>query len=230
MHLGLSRTRLTTGQITEEEFEEHRATMEAISQYVRFVALPFDRDGADQGSRERYRGAANMRNLDVVQAIASDIGCDIFIADLWQRCLVDLGVEQELRALYRQQAMAEELRCHFILVHQINLKQMGQRADKRPTPDSLKGTGGYYEIANTVLATHRPALFKAVPDDVLEIDVLKQRQGKSLLAIEFAWDADTGIISGGKDVPYEVSSEAASEGPIDGFVNKNGGGKWKGRR
>jgi len=46
---------------------------------------------------------------------------------------------------------------------------------------------------------------------VLEVDVLKQRRGPWPLAVEFDWDGERGLITGGRPIPYEQPGES-SEG------------------
>jgi replicative DNA helicase len=204
LSLDWSRSMLTEGLLNEEQLEVLAERMAQISRQVRFLANPF---------RRRTGGkASNERNLDLIQGYLADAGCDVFVADLWKRCLAEVRPEDEEEALYRQQAMCEEMGVHAILVQQQRLKDVEQRPDKRPTREGIKGSGAWTEVADNVLGVHRPALWKPVPDDVLEVVVLKQRYGKWPLAVEFGWDPDKGAITGGRAVEYDQPAARDEQG------------------
>lgn len=202
MSLGWSRAKLyTPGALSEEEMLTLEARMRAIGTgsvgakkagWVRFMGNPFGR-GTSSGKE------SNERNLDVVQGYIADSGCDVVFFDLWERCLVRDEPQEEKRALFRQQAILEELNVHGVLLAQLAKAQEGQR----PTMAGIKGSGGWYEIGDNILGVHRPYLWKPVPDNILEISILKQRQGVAPLAVELDWDADRGMISGGRSIEYE---------------------------
>jgi replicative DNA helicase len=223
LSLDWSRSMLTEGLFDEEKLRVLEERMRLISRRVRFLANPFRRRSGAKPSNER--------NLDAVQGYLADSGCDVFVADLWKRCLVETRPEDEEEALYRQQAMAEEMGVHCILVQQQRSKEVEQRVDKRPTREGIKGSGAWTEVPDNILGVHRPALWKPVPDDVLEIDVLKQRYGKWPLAVEFGWDPDKGAITGGRSIEYDQPAARDEEGgnPIDKMVAKPREGKGKRR-
>jgi archaellum biogenesis ATPase FlaH len=198
--LGLPRV----GVQNNEELRAVETKMLEISKYVTFLKNPFrKRDGTKR---------SNERHLDLVFGYIADSGCDVFVADLWKRCLVDARPEDEEEALIAQQAMVEELGVHAVLLQQQRLKDVEMRADKRPTREGIKGSGAWVEVADTILGVHRPALWKAVTDNVIEVDVLKQRYAKWPIAVEFDWDPERGTIANGRTVEYEMSAgRAASE-------------------
>lgn len=204
--LGWSRSKLQTGagpsgaSLTEEELGKLAATMRSVGKTVRFMKNPFRRSVGEKRSNEK--------NLDLVQNIIADSGCEVFIADLWRRCLVNSKPEEEEEALFRQQAMVEEMRVHAIIVHQQRFKDLEQRPDKRPTREGMKGSGAYVEVADTMIGVHRPSLFKRVDDNTLEVFILKQRYGKWPLGIEFDWNAEYGSIDGGRSIEYDQPGES----------------------
>ncbi len=205
--LNWSRSKLQTGvsqlgpgPITEDELEQLQLVMIQIGQMIRFVKNPFRRNAGEKRS--------NDRNLDIVQSIIQDSGCEVFIADLWARCLASRKPEDEEEALFRQQAMCEEMRVHAIIVHQQRFKDLEMRPDKRPTREGMKGSGAYVEVADTMIGVHRPSLFKRVDDTTLEVFILKQRFGKWPLGIEFDWNAEYGSIDGGRSIPYDAPGES----------------------
>lgn len=210
--LGWSRTALMQGQLSEEHLAVLRDRMVVLLRYVQFFPNPF--------RKQSGKKASNERNLDIVQQAIADSHCDVFVGDLWKRCLVKADPEDEEEALYRQQAICEEQQVHAILVQQQRLKDIEARPDKRPTREGVKGSGAWVEVADNMIGVHRPALWKPVTDDVLELDVLKQRYGKWPAAIEFVWDGDKGSIEGGRHVEYDVASSGKSGNPIDDIARE----------
>jgi replicative DNA helicase len=217
MRLGWSRYALSTGAITEEQELQLAEEMERLGQYIRFVAVP----GAPKvtGSHvARGDRATNERALDQIHAVLSDMGADVFIADLWKRCLRQIEPDDEEQALVRQQAIASETRVHCILIQQQRLKDIEQRPDKRPTREGIKGSAAWVEVADTIIGTHRQALWKNSTDDTFELDVLKQRWGTWPMAIEFDWDSDKGSITGGVTVRYDPEEEGMFSNGPSGFL------------
>jgi replicative DNA helicase len=211
MSLGWSRSRIQQGrspvdlrQLSDEELYTFRERMAVISQHIRFLEVPFNRNRGEKPS--------NDRNLDLVQRYIADSGCDVIIMDLWKRCLRYTDPDDEEQALIRQQAMAQELKVHCILVQQQRLKDVETRPDKRPTREGIKGSGAWVEVPDTIIGVHRPGLWKGIEDNVLELDVLKQRYAKWPWAVEFDWDADKGRLSGGKTVAYDAFVHNRNEG------------------
>ncbi len=198
--LGWSRSALQLGKLDEQSLATFERTMREIAKWVRFMRNPFFQRGSGKPSNER--------NLDLIEEHIAVSRAEVFIADLWARCLVRSDPEEEALALTRQQAMLEELSVHGVLLQQQRLKDIEQRADKRPTREGIKGSGAWVEIADTGIGTNRPALWKRVEDNTLEAIVLKQRYGRWPLAVEFDWDADKGMISNGRTVDYERPGEA----------------------
>ncbi len=209
--LGWSRQDLTEGRGIIASYEGRVALedrMDVISQHVGFLKNPFRR-GHGSPKSGKFESQVD-RNLDLLHGILSDSGCDVFIADLWKRCLpgdVDPGVEEE--ALVRQQMMAEELGQHHVLLQQQRLKDVENRPDKRPSREGIKGSGAWIEVPDTIIGMHRPALFKKIDDDRIEAIILKQRYGKWPLAVEFLWNPEYGSIEGGRSIEYERPGEAS---------------------
>jgi replicative DNA helicase len=206
MVLGYSRTDFMSGRFSDEQELEVSTLMEKISGYVSFMDNPFRRRVGERGS--------NQRNLDIVQQHIDDSGCDIFIADLWKRCLVTDDPSDEEEALYRQQAMVKEANVHAILCQQQRSKDVEQRADKRPTREGIKGSSAWVEIADTIIGLNRPAQWKpSMRDDLLEVYILKQRFGKWPTLIEFDWNPEFGTMTNGREMPIENVDDDA-EGSI----------------
>lgn len=202
--LGWSRTDGRVGRGHVKELDGRvalRDRMALIAERVRFLELPFARSVGER------RSGANDRNLDTIHGYVADSGCEVFFADLWERCLRDTNPDDVTQALYRQQAMLQETRVHGILLHQMRFKDVEARTDPRPTRESLKGTGAWVEVADAVIGVHWPYLHKRVDSNVIEAYVLKQRYGKWPLAMEFGFDVDAGAVRGGRDINYDRPGE-----------------------
>jgi len=205
------------GQIALEEMQHE------LNKYIRFAENPFKKRIAEKPSNER--------NLDIIHQLISDSGCEVFIADLWKRCLASgkAKPDDEEDALVRQQAMVEELGVHGILLQQQRLKDIEQRTNKNPTREGIMGSSAWVAIADCILGIHRPFLWKNVSDDRLEIDVLKQRYAPWPLAIEFDWDPTRGLISGGRSIAYTRPGETSEFDQATGMGKFLGGGGKKRR-
>jgi replicative DNA helicase len=227
MSLGWSRSRIQVGRsakvdltlLSDEELDELKVRMDQISKWIRFLENPF--------YRRRREKTTNEQHLDMLQGYISESGADVVVCDLWKRCLRYTKPEDEELALIRQQSMAEELKVHMILVHQLTLKDVEKRMDKHPTRDSAKGSGAWTEVPDNIIGVYRPGLWKGVDDNIIELDVLKQRKGLWPLAIEFDWDGDVGAIEGGRSIEYDAY--ANNEEKESGVASFFGAGK-KGKR
>jgi replicative DNA helicase len=200
--LGWSRSELMEGRGPVATVEGRRTLNERmgqISRRVRFMGNPFRRRAGEK--------ASNEKNLDIVQGYIADSGAEVFVGDLWKRCLRHTDPDEEEDALIRQQAMCEELNVHAILLQQQRLKDIEQRPDKRPTREGIKGSGAWIEVADTIIGVHRPALYKRCPDNTLEVFVLKQRYGKWPVGVEFGWEPESGMIRGGVPIEYDRPGE-----------------------
>jgi replicative DNA helicase len=215
--LGFSRSRVRDGIVTEKQLDALRDRMHELSEDVLFLDNPFQRTGGDKRKSNDY-------NLDKLQSYILESGADVFIGDLWKRCLTDASTDAEEDALYRQQAMAHDGNYHAILLQQQRLKDVEQRPDKRPTREGIKGSGAWVEVADTIIGCNRPSLWKDIPDDTLELIILKQRYGAWPLVVEFDWDADRGKISDGRSLAYRRPGEA-DENEIDAAAPVRFGGR-----
>jgi replicative DNA helicase len=244
--MGISRSRLKEGSsevigddgvssfiplVTEEELTQLKSLMEQISEYVTFMPNRF-RSGRRWSPKKSGRDwDANERNLDAIYETIAASGCDVFVGDLWERCLKDVSPEAVDESLKQHQAVVEELGVHSFLVQQQRSKDVEAREDKRPTREGMKGSSSYLEVADTILAPFRPAQWKAVEDDCIQCFILKQRYGRWPLAVEFDWDGDTGRIAGGRTISYEPPAGESERDLLDEPGRARGrGGKRKPKR
>ncbi len=189
-------------------------------------------DNAFFGEDVRGKGGSrksNDRALDVLEGYIAESGCDVIVMDLWERALADLSYDGITTALYRQQEMHARYNVYGLIVHQLKLKEVETRADKRPTRESIKGTGAFVEVADQIFGIHRDAQFRQVPDDAIEWICLKQRKGRAFWAVRVEWSGEMALLSGdGVSVPYDPGLESSAQFGDVGEINVKRGGRGGG--
>lgn len=216
----LSRSRLWTGRLSSEEREQMFDEMARISKLVRFFDLPFDRDRARDRSDRRAR-SINDVNLDVLHDHVEAAACPVAVFDLVAKAIPESKPEEEKRALDRLLGIAVSTSCHLISLHHLSKEGIEKRADRAPTREAIKGGTHWIDAHDTVLATHLPGVWKSIPNDRMEVRVLKQRYGKWPQAVELDYDEETGILSGGRTIPHEEQSGDegfGAGGDLGGFL------------
>lgn len=222
--LGFSRTKIWTGDLTDEERDEVKAEARRIwsgdHPLLKFMVRPFDRETSKKEKKERRYG--NDANLDTIHEHIEASGADVAIFDLFHKALVEAKPEDEKRALDRIQGIAEATKCHIVLLHHVNKQDMVNSPGHLPTRNAIKGSSAWLDAVDTVLATHSPAMWKRVPNDKLEILILKQRYaiGRDDYRIEFDYDADSGIIANGREVDVGYDDEESIDDAIDGALKE----------
>jgi replicative DNA helicase len=196
MSLNWSRYDVSTINLTDDDLKRFHNRMEKIGEYIRFFDPPFTH------KKGKY---SNDDALDVLYSNVADSGCDVVILDLWERCIPDGDPKAERRALIRQQQIAQETDIHQILVCQQNLKQVEGSDSKRPTRNTIFGSSAWVDIADTIIGVHNPSFWKSIPNDSIELLILKQRYGKWPMAIEFDWNPDKATLDNGRDVEFQTT-------------------------
>ena len=217
--LGISRTRLATGQITDEEELAIEAEIERLEPFVRFCELPF--------GRARGEKIVNDKSMDLLHEMIAVTGAEVAIFDLWRKAMGQLKPEDEEQALGRQWAIGQETKCHQILLHQFRKASGDDREQRSQSRDDMKGSAAWTEVPDTILHVHREALIKDVPDDVLRINVWKQRHGIAPYAVDFDWDGDLGRLSNGRSASYERPGQSGTGehgSGLDDFMKGGGSG------
>lgn len=210
--LEVSRRDLIEGNYTAEEQRELETEMHRLAELITFYEFQQESSNGRRGMNERI--------LDQIGQVVSDSGCDVFIADLFRRALHETGPDDEELALYRMQQLAKDTTSHFMLVQQQKTKGESVRRDMRPSGDNIKGSTEWFNVADNVIAWHRPGQWKEVPDDVIEGLVLKQRHGPWPLAVEFEWEGEYGHIGAGRSIPFphDQNSETEINDDVDDFL------------
>lgn len=196
--------KIIQGSLTREEQVRVSRATDRICARVTFMDNPFF------AKRGKGRKRTNEENQDLLEGHIAKSGCDVVFMDLWERMVVDMRPDAVVEALARQQQMHVDYNVYGVICHQLNLKDVGQRANKRPTSDVLKGNGMYFEMPDQVFAVYREAMYKDVPDEALEVICLKQRKGKGMWAVRFKWDGELALVSEGEEVPYDPGLESSS--------------------
>ncbi len=217
---GINLTRLTVGDLTEEEEALHAEAMNEISQGIVFMPNPLERV-----RKLRYR---NDEALDLIHSYIEESSCSFCVFDLWARAFSFGEEQEEAEALARQQAIAKATNTHVLLVQQQLLKAVEKREDKRPTREGIKGSGEWTGIADTILGVYRSGLYKSVPDNSLEVTILKQRRGRWPVSIEFDFDPEFGRLSNGRTVAYDTPGTRSEDS--QNTINRAVSNMKKGKR
>jgi replicative DNA helicase len=202
---------IVQGRMSPEDRARVRKAIIWITNNIRFMNNP----SFDASIRGKKRD--NDRSLDVFEGYLAEAGCDVIFCDLWERLLSDLSYDGMTQALYRQQDMFARYNIFGIIVQQLRGKDVEKRSDKRPTRESIKGTGAFVEVADQIFGIHREAQFKKVPDDSIELVCLKQRKGEANWAVAYDWDGATSYIGGtGREVSFDPGLDDVGDiGGID---------------
>lgn len=211
MSLGIDRNAVDEGRLTEEEERALGAEEERLASKVRFLRRPPTARKGKVSNRARVDWMAN----EVVRT-----GARLFVPDLFKMALDEQEPSEEELAYRLLLRLAQDTDSHVIAVHQQRGKDVEQRADKRPTREGIKGSGGVLEASFTLIGVHRQGLWKPTEDDKIELIVLKQKNGRFPFSVEFDWDARTASITNGREVKYLPPGEDGSD--VDAFVNRRG--------
>lgn len=220
---GIDLTDNIQGNTTDEEEARLDKATAWILRRIVFMANPFY-------AVEENAKPSNARNLDVLEGYITESGCDVAIYDLWERMLAYSKPDDVTKALYRMQAMHREYSVHGVIIQQLHLKDVENRADKRPTRAAIKGVGSYVEVADLIFGVHREGQFKNVQDNTIETICLKQRKGRPNWAVRWDWDGATCFVGNPKEVPYDPGLENSAEIGDIGSIKTNKSRQRVGRR
>ena len=204
MARGWDREKVVLGLMSPTELQDFEETCERIGEYVRFFDAPYS-----EAPDKRY---SNEQALDTLYQNIADSGAAMCIMDLWERMIPDANPERERRALFAQQAIAQETMTHCVIVCQQKLKAVEASHDKRPSRNHILGSSAYVDISDNILGVHRPGLWRSgIDDDTAEVLILKQRYGVWPLCVEFDWDGAKGTITNGREKEYEHASDVQDD-------------------
>jgi len=114
-------------------------------------------------------------------------------------------IQKEMK---RMRVLAKVLDVHFVCIVQIGRQGFGrQRGGRilRPTLIDIKNANAYGEEANIVLLLHRNKYYLPdLDDDILEIDIAKQRDGEANIKTYYEFFPDTSTILDTDKLPHDV--------------------------
>lgn len=200
---GIELKRISQGDLDDSESDRIDGAVTWVLKHITFMGNPFF-DRARSGSKP-----SNDANLDVLEGHLAESGCDVAVYDLWERMLHYRKPDDVSAALYRMQDMHVEYGIHGVVINQLVLKDVEKRIDKRPTRESIKGSGAFVEVADLILGIHRDGQFKNVPDEHLETICLKQRKGIANWAVSWKWDGAKCSIKSPCMVAYDPGLESS---------------------
>lgn len=226
--LGIPRARLRTGAVSDDEIaaikqEARRLVADGERPMIRFLDLPF----SSRGNKERNPRVLNDANLDIIHEHVEFAGCDVAIFDLFHQALSSGEPSEEKHALDRVREICEETNAHLVLVHHLNKEDLKARADQRPTRQAIKGGTHWINAPDTILAPHIPGKTKQIPQNTLEIHVLKQRDGEWPIAVEFDYEPTTGLVKNGRDFDMSTAEDGGTMGE---WLRPGGGDEYQERR
>lgn len=112
------------------------------------------------------------------------------------------------RECKRMRVLAKQLDVHFVLVVQVGRQGYGRQRGgriKRPTLIDIKNANAYAEESDLVMLVHRNKYYmEDLEDDILEVDIAKQRDGEANVKVYFEMFAETSTIMGTDKLPHDV--------------------------
>jgi len=126
--------------------------------------------------------------------IINEGGYAVCIFDLWEKLCPEK--EQKVIAAYldKTQQLAKDCDTHAMLIHQTK-RGVEKRQDKRPTLEDLKNSGAYEEVADLCVGLYRECYYNPeMPEDVLEVGIMKQRRGGRLNWHYFKFEGHIGRV------------------------------------
>jgi len=213
------------GKLNYDEAEKVCKASETVTKNIQFMGFPFI-DDIRKGNKP-----SNDRNLQILEYHIAESGADVAVFDIWERMLRQKKPEEVELALHWMQDMLKEYSVHGIIVHQLRLKDVEQREDKRPTRESIKGTAAYVEVPDMVFGVHRRGQFKNIPDSTVETINLKQRSGESFWDIEWDWHPSICGLNNPRQIDYDPGLENESNKDKISSIKEDKdtiffGGKW----
>jgi replicative DNA helicase len=203
LKLQLSRTKFIAGLYSPAEIVNVKVAMRELTKQITFIDVPSVVIRRKRETRSSIR-PNNAQSINLLCDELDELSPDVFVGDLVRKSFMSLDPEQEELALNLFQRRIENSNYHAVFVQQQRLKDIEMRPDKRPTREGVKGSSTWVEMVDTALGVHREALWKDVDDNILEIDILKQRYGKWPLAVQFDWNPVFSTLKLGRTVDYSI--------------------------
>jgi len=199
-------TQIPLGRLKKESADltdvERKSIMQAVEDIGKLPLLIND------------QASISMDNMLYQIQTAQRLGHDpkVVFIDLFGK-LEDVDKGENLASLIQKEmkrvrVLAKSLNIHFVCVVQIGRQGFGRGRGgsiKRPTLVDIKNANAYAEEADLVLLLHRNKYYlPELEDDILEVDVAKQRDGEANMKVYFEMFADRSTIMGTDKRPHDM--------------------------
>jgi replicative DNA helicase len=131
-----------------------------------------------------------LSSIDELEMMAEQYDFEVAILDLFEYLLQgDMDPSAVTHQLRRLKNLSIRRGFASVVVHQI--RRTKNKRSIRPKLHELKNSGGYEEVADLVLLLHRGAYYNpGEEEDMMEINVAKQRRGPMNVSVAFKFNAD----------------------------------------
>ncbi len=126
-------------------------------------------------------------SFNSIENILSSNNYKLAIIDLFEKLKEVPSGDTKLisQALDRIQSIAKKTNTHILVVQQLN-RATEKRKDIRPKLSDFMNTSKYEQVADNVFLLHRNKFFEPeLIDDILEVIIAKQREGKPNVNVYF---------------------------------------------
>jgi len=209
--LGLDRGALLAGRLDREVLHRIYDEVERLHEFVTFFRQPVVKRGEKNG---------NDKVISDIEGIVTDLAADVAVFDVWDRAFRFRSEDEQKESLDAMQQVSKRTGCHLIIAAQQRLKELEREKDKRPKREHIKGSSAFVDVADTIVGCHNPALWKAVPEDKLQLLILKQRYGRWPLAVDADFHPSSGRIWNCRSVEYRHVVDGG-DSDLDAFLGGN---------
>lgn len=143
---------------------------------------------------ERLHFYTDSFKFEELPRIINEGGYAVCIFDLWEKLVPNK--EQQVIAEYldKTQQLAKDCDTHCMMIHQTK-RGVEKRPNKRPTMEDLKNSGAYEECSDLCVGLYRECYYSPeIPEDVLEVGIMKQRRGGRLNWHYFKFEGHIGRV------------------------------------
>lgn len=202
-HTGIDYARICTGGVSVEENQLILEAADVWADRIRFVDNPF-LNPLTKGEKR-----TNQDNVNIILADVVDSGADVVFYDLFDRSYVSERPSDVKGALKAIQQGHKEIDVHGVMIHQINLKDVERRKNKRPTRDALEGIGVYVQICDQLFLLHRPGMWIPGYENQMFVICDKQKVGAWPWTSRWTWEGNIQRLSS----PVLVTDEDDGDRP-----------------
>jgi replicative DNA helicase len=199
--------------------DERRLVAEAVDFFTDADFVAIERNPFTRLRKPQSRWDLNERNLDYLEGVVQQ-ECGrypLFAIDVIGKMLPDRRPDAISEALVRLREMGQGYGVHFMCLHHLNR----DAAQGRPTMEGIKGSGGFEEESDIIIALDRPIL-RASPgkrrklEDVIDAHLLKQRKGPAPVCTRYKFEGSHYLLS--CEVEVDLAMLEKEEGSEEGLM------------